>query len=97
MSPTLVFDMQRGGRIAFALGGSGGPTIVSSVIQVLVDVLDLQLDPQVAVNLPRVHVQVSISFCKIVTVLKRLDKIKSGWKMDYHHYYRGELYLEGIY
>jgi gamma-glutamyltranspeptidase len=58
MSPTLVFDLQRGSRVALALGASGGPTIVSSVLQVMIDVLDLNLDPQVAVNLPRVHVQV---------------------------------------
>jgi gamma-glutamyltranspeptidase len=58
MSPTIVFDTQKNNRVAFVLGGSGGPTIVSSVLQVLVDVLDLELDPQVAINLPRVHVQV---------------------------------------
>ncbi|KAL0490436.1 glutathione hydrolase [Acrasis kona] len=59
-TPTMVFDTQQNNRLVLVVGASGGPTILSSVLQVLVDILDLNLDPQVAINLPRVHVQAGV-------------------------------------
>ncbi|HEY0712233.1 MAG TPA: gamma-glutamyltransferase, partial [Polyangia bacterium] len=54
MSPTLVVD-DNGVRIA--VGGAGGPTIISSTLQVLLNVLDGKLDAQAASAAPRVHHQ----------------------------------------
>jgi len=54
MSPTLV--MKNGEPIA-ALGAAGGPTIISQVVQELVSLLDLGLDPGEALAQPRIHQQ----------------------------------------
>ena len=51
MSPTLVFD-RRDGRLALALGSSGGPTIISFVAKTLVGALQWDLDAQRAIDLP---------------------------------------------
>ncbi len=56
MAPVIV---TRRGHPVLALGGSGGPTIISGVLQVALDVLDFHLDPQRALDLPRVHDQAS--------------------------------------
>lgn len=53
MSPTLV---RRGGEIVLALGGSGGPFIISATLQTLLHVLDGEpLDRAIAA--PRIHHQ----------------------------------------
>jgi gamma-glutamyltranspeptidase / glutathione hydrolase len=56
MSPTIVMKKH---SPVLALGGSGGPTIITGVLQVMLNVLDFHLDPQQAVDLPRVHEQAS--------------------------------------
>jgi gamma-glutamyltranspeptidase/glutathione hydrolase len=54
MTPTIV---TRGGRAVAALGGSGGPLIISGTIQVLLNVLAFNLDATAAVAAPRLHDQ----------------------------------------
>ena len=54
MSPTIVF---RNGRPVMAVGASGGPTIITGVAQVTLDILDFHLTPDRAVAMPRVHDQ----------------------------------------
>jgi gamma-glutamyltranspeptidase/glutathione hydrolase len=54
MSPTIIF---RGARPVMAVGGSGGPTIITGVAQVTLDILDFHLDPERAVAMPRIHDQ----------------------------------------
>ncbi len=54
MSPTVVLE---GNRPILALGGSGGPTIISGVLQVLLGRIAWQLDVARAVAAPRVHDQ----------------------------------------
>ncbi|MGH7906940.1 MAG: gamma-glutamyltransferase [Candidatus Binataceae bacterium] len=54
MSPAVV---TKGGRPVLALGGSGGPTIITGVLQVTLDVLDFNLPPAKAVAAPRIHEQ----------------------------------------
>jgi gamma-glutamyltranspeptidase/glutathione hydrolase len=54
MSPTIVVG-DRG--VEMVLGAAGGPTIVSSTIQVLLDALLFGMDAQAAVAAPRVHHQ----------------------------------------
>ena len=54
MTPTIVLD---GDRVKMAVGAAGGPTIISSTTQVLLNVLDFHLDAQAAVSAPRIHHQ----------------------------------------
>jgi gamma-glutamyltranspeptidase / glutathione hydrolase len=54
MSPTIVINK---GAAAFAAAGSGGPTIVSGVLQILINMIDFHLGPAMAVQLPRIHDQ----------------------------------------
>jgi gamma-glutamyltranspeptidase/glutathione hydrolase len=54
MAPTIVLKK---GRPFMATGGSGGPTIVSGVLQVTLNILDFHLDPATAVAEPRIHEQ----------------------------------------
>jgi len=54
MSPVIAM---RRGRPVLTAGASGGPTIISGVVQVAVNVLDFHLAPAAAVEEPRVHEQ----------------------------------------
>jgi gamma-glutamyltranspeptidase/glutathione hydrolase len=54
MAPTIVLKR---GRPFMAVGGSGGPTIISGVLQVTLNILDFHLDPASAVAEPRIHEQ----------------------------------------
>jgi len=54
MSPIIALQK---GRPALVDGGSGGPTIISGVTQVTLDVLDFHLDPGAALAEPRIHQQ----------------------------------------
>jgi gamma-glutamyltranspeptidase/glutathione hydrolase len=54
MTPTIV---TRGGKAILALGGSGGPLIISGTLQVLLNILDFDLNATLAVAAPRVHDQ----------------------------------------
>jgi len=55
MTPTVVLDPD--GHIVMAIGASGGSFIISSVLQVMLDVLEFHMDPQQAVATPRFHDQ----------------------------------------
>ena len=55
MSPTLVTDSA--GRVILALGGAGGPRIITGTLQTLLGVLDHGLSPADAVAAPRLHHQ----------------------------------------
>jgi gamma-glutamyltranspeptidase/glutathione hydrolase len=54
MSPTLV---TRKGKPVMTLGAAGGPTIITQVVQVLVNHLELNIPLQHAVAAPRIHHQ----------------------------------------
>ena len=54
MTPTIV---TRGGRLDLVLGTPGGPTIINTVLQVLIDVSDFGMNVQDAVDFPRIHHQ----------------------------------------
>ena len=54
MTPTIVL---RDGKPYLALGSPGGPTIINTVLEVIVNVLDFGLNVQDAVNRPRFHHQ----------------------------------------
>jgi gamma-glutamyltranspeptidase/glutathione hydrolase len=55
MTPTLLLDEQ--GRVVMAVGGSGGPFIITATYQVIRNILDYGLSPQEAVSVPRWHHQ----------------------------------------
>jgi gamma-glutamyltranspeptidase/glutathione hydrolase len=57
MSPTLVFQKDNPARVLLALGSPGGATIPSTVLQVLINVLDAKMDLVRAVGQGRVHEQ----------------------------------------
>jgi gamma-glutamyltranspeptidase/glutathione hydrolase len=54
MTPTIVL---KDGKPVLALGSPGGPTIINSVLEVMVNVLDFGMNVQDAVNWPRFHHQ----------------------------------------
>jgi gamma-glutamyltranspeptidase / glutathione hydrolase len=54
MTPTIV---ARGDTLALLLGSPGGPKIITSVFQTLINVLDNHMDIQAAIAAPRVHHQ----------------------------------------
>ncbi|MEN0063526.1 MAG: gamma-glutamyltransferase [Myxococcota bacterium] len=55
MTPTLVVDGD--GDVVLAVGASGGSTIISATLQVLLAVVDFDMNPQEAVAAPRFHHQ----------------------------------------
>jgi gamma-glutamyltranspeptidase/glutathione hydrolase len=54
MTPTIV---TREGKLFLVLGSPGGPTIITTVANTLMGVIDFGLDIQAAVNAPRFHHQ----------------------------------------
>jgi gamma-glutamyltranspeptidase / glutathione hydrolase len=54
MTPTIVL---KDGKPFLALGSPGGPTIINSVLEVIVNVIDFHMNVQDAVNWPRFHHQ----------------------------------------
>jgi gamma-glutamyltranspeptidase/glutathione hydrolase len=54
MTPTIVL---KDGKLFLVLGSPGGPTIITTVANILMGVVDLGLDIQEAVNAPRFHHQ----------------------------------------
>ena len=55
MTPTIVVDTA--GQVLLVLGSRGGPTIITQVLQVVVNVIDHRMDLVNAVGAPRVHHQ----------------------------------------
>ncbi|MGE0719160.1 MAG: gamma-glutamyltransferase [Alphaproteobacteria bacterium] len=52
MSPTMIFDAD--GRLLAVTGSPGGPRIIGFTLKTVVAMLDWDLDPQQAINLPNV-------------------------------------------
>lgn len=55
MSPTIVFDPA--GNVLLVLGGRGGPRIITSVSQVIENVIDYRMTLSDALSAPRIHHQ----------------------------------------
>merc|ERR1712130_1100686 len=55
MSPTIL--LEKDGSVKMAVGVSGGPTILSAIVQVIISILDFNLDTYNAINTPRFHSQ----------------------------------------
>jgi len=54
MSPTLVL---KGDKPYMSIGSVGGPRIITSVAQILINVMDFGMDIQEAIDAPRIHMQ----------------------------------------
>lgn len=54
MTPTLV---KKSGKLFLVLGSPGGPTIINTVFQIILNVVDYGLNIQEAVDAPRIHHQ----------------------------------------
>ncbi len=54
MTPTIAL---KDGKVAFAIGSPGGPTIINTVLQVVLNVVDFGMDIQQAIGEPRFHHQ----------------------------------------
>lgn len=54
MTPTFVV---KDGKLFIATGSPGGPTIINTVLQVIVNVIDHKMNIQQAVDAPRIHHQ----------------------------------------
>ncbi len=54
MTPTIVLE---DGKVLFAIGSPGGPTIINTVLQVILNVIDFRMDIQEAISAPRFHHQ----------------------------------------
>jgi gamma-glutamyltranspeptidase / glutathione hydrolase len=52
MSPTIVLDRDR--RVVLAVGSAGGQRIIGDTLQALIAMLDWNLSPQAALDLPRI-------------------------------------------
>ncbi|MBV8516954.1 MAG: gamma-glutamyltransferase [Acidobacteria bacterium] len=54
MTPAIVL---KDNKLAYALGSPGGPTIINTVLQLLVNVIDFKMNIAEAVSAPRIHHQ----------------------------------------
>jgi gamma-glutamyltranspeptidase / glutathione hydrolase len=54
MTPTIVL---KDGKVEFAIGSPGGPTIINTVLQVVLNVIDFNMDIQEAISAARFHHQ----------------------------------------
>jgi gamma-glutamyltranspeptidase/glutathione hydrolase len=59
MTPTIVLRKEglKDGKLFLVLGSPGGPTIITTVANILIGVVDFSLDIAEAVNAPRFHQQ----------------------------------------
>lgn len=55
MTPAIV--LRRDGSLWFALGGRGGPRIITAVLQTIINMIDHDMNIQQAVDAPRIHHQ----------------------------------------
>lgn len=54
MTPTII---ARDGKLKLVIGSPGGPTIISTVLQTILNVIDFEMDIQRAIDAPRFHHQ----------------------------------------
>lgn len=82
MSPTLVL---KGGKPYLALGSVGGPRIITSVAQMLVNIIDYRMDVQGAIDAPRIHMQWqpdALYMEQEMSPLVRASLEGIGWKVE---------------
>lgn len=55
MTPSFV--LRKNGQLWFTIGSPGGPTIINTVLQVITNVIDYDMNIQQAIDAPRIHHQ----------------------------------------
>jgi gamma-glutamyltranspeptidase/glutathione hydrolase len=55
MTPTFV--LRKNGTLWFTIGTPGGPTIINTVLQAIINIVDHDMDIQQAIDAPRIHHQ----------------------------------------
>lgn len=55
MSPTIVLDPQ--GKLLLVTGAAGGPTIITTTMEIILDVVEFHMDLADAMRVPRLHHQ----------------------------------------
>jgi gamma-glutamyltranspeptidase/glutathione hydrolase len=55
MTPTFV--LRKDGSLWFAVGSPGGPTIINTVLQTIINIVDHNMNIQQAIDAPRIHHQ----------------------------------------
>ena len=55
MTPTILVSPDGNQRIV--IGASGGPFIISSTLQTILNIIDFEMEPSQAVSAPRIHHQ----------------------------------------
>jgi gamma-glutamyltranspeptidase/glutathione hydrolase len=75
MSPTIV---SKDGQPLIAIGGAGGPTIITQTLLSLVNLIDYRMDPEDALGYPRFHHQWSPDELRIESKFKdaTLEELK---------------------
>jgi gamma-glutamyltranspeptidase / glutathione hydrolase len=91
MTPTIVL---KNGKLFLVLGSPGGPTIITTVANVLMGVVDYGLDIQEAVNAPRFHNQWMPDSTKVEKIGFSPDTIRilehMGHKIDISERFWGD-------
>ncbi len=80
MTPTIVV---RDGKPVLVLGSPGGPTIITTVVNVLLHSIDSGYDIQQAVNAPRFHMQWMPDVLRVEGIQTSPDTIQLLEKMGY--------------
>jgi gamma-glutamyltranspeptidase/glutathione hydrolase len=93
MTPSIVLD--RGGNLLLVVGTPGGPTIITSVFQVIANVLDQGMTLADAVAAPRVHQQALpdvVYYEKNGLAPAVVDSLRAmGYTMEARHGYSGDI------
>lgn len=87
MMPTIVL---KDGKLFLVLGSPGGPTIITTVANILISVVDFSLDLQEAVNAPRFHHQWLPDQIRVEERLSpdTMNLLRSkGHKLDIRHFW----------
>jgi gamma-glutamyltranspeptidase/glutathione hydrolase len=91
MAPTLAFD---GGGAVLAIGAAGGTRLRSALVQVAAAILDEELEPDVAVDRPRVHPDGEVVHAEPGVDARALERLEEqgrdvrSWD-GLHHFFGG--------
>ncbi|CUT05334.1 gamma-glutamyltransferase, partial [Candidatus Kryptobacter tengchongensis] len=92
MTPTIVL---KNGKPFLVLGSPGGSTIITSVLQVILNIIDFEMNIQEAVDAPRVHHQWypdEVYYEKRGLPLDVIENLKKrGHKLVERHGFQGEV------
>jgi gamma-glutamyltranspeptidase/glutathione hydrolase len=87
MAPTIVLDPH--GEVLLVTGASGGPRIITTVFQIISNIIDYHRDLASAVNAPRIHHQhlpdVVLTEPGALTAAERADLVRRGHVLQEAH------------